>query len=83
MTTIYFARLLVFHFAISYVVHVIRERTTHLPAAFPQKYDVVDPLYLRFCNDIVNGVRRLDLTRDGLPCQSLDENLHTSNKTVG
>ena len=31
--------------------------------------------------DVVNGVRRLDLKRDGLAGKSLYENLHTTTKT--
>lgn len=31
---------------------------------------------LNFLLDIVNGVRGFNLKGDGLPCQSLDKNLH-------
>ena len=31
--------------------------------------------------DDVNGIRRVDIKRDGLTIQSLDEDLHTSTKT--
>ena len=35
-------------------------------------------LILDLCLDVVNGIRRLNIKGNGLPRQSLNENLHTS-----
>ena len=38
-------------------------------------------LVLDLVLDVINSVRRLDLERDGLASQGLDEDLHTTTKT--